>query len=132
MRTTFLKAILALTLAVAFLGATATPSRAWWWSSTTEVKASGTYSGLTYWGTFKCADATLVVDGRTYYGSVSKSWTSNTCNATFQNIPVNKSGYLTIRSYVEMFGKQWHNGSSSVWVGKPALTTWQLGTIRLP
>lgn len=122
-----LKAIIVVFAVTALFTATTPRSYAWPWSTVTEVKASATYNAFTFAGTFRCGSAVLYINGRAYSGSVSKDWFRNTCHATWRNIPVNKSATLVMSGSINMFGVRSLSGSKSVWIGKPALSTWQLG-----
>ena len=105
---------------------------AWPWSTTVTVKAAGNYGGLTMWSTFACTDANVLIEGRTYPVSVSKSFWSNTCNVLFTNVPTNKSGQLYINARNSMTGVRYTTGWVSVYIGRPSVgTEANLGTFGM-
>jgi hypothetical protein len=122
----------ALVVTLILFGATATPSRAWWWETTYTVKAQGTYSSP-YYQALSCRSATLVAGGRSYTGSVSTNWFAwNGCNVQFNGIPV-RSGWaqLTVTG-TAMFRTV--RGTAWVYIGGPnnfGSNTLNLGNIAM-
>jgi hypothetical protein len=80
----------AVVLALTFVALTAPRAYAWPWDRTVSITASG-HIGSLFPG-LRCANATLVLQGRTY---TSTSWYNgllNTCNYSFRNVPARLAG----------------------------------------
>jgi hypothetical protein len=94
-------------------------AHAWPWSTQTKVGASVGWRGNIMLSAVRCQSATLVANGRTYYGSVSNPWYSTKCNISFSNVPVNTNAYITVRAsylFTSRTVSVWR------WVPKPSLT----------
>ncbi len=124
---------------VIFLGVSVAPAFANgnWWNAFVDVKSTAKldlYKG-SYWATIlrpgylKCESASLTIGNVVYIGSVRAYWWRfRSCDVTFEDIPANSTGTLTV-NYVANGSRSYQKAIS---VGKTWLNTWRVPPIILP
>lgn len=91
-------------------------AHAWPWSSRTTVEVSVVKPGNYLPGAVRCFSGALVVNGQTYYGSVSNPWYSTKCTVTFYSVPVNTNADITVYAQYRGANKL---ARGQRWVPKP-------------